>query len=249
MNDLFKFEKGDEDFPFYNGKPLLSNVDWLILFAGVLLFIAVLEIINIPYEYCPLTYFLVTFLPLAYVSRGKLGIFFKKPKTSDISTILKCFVGYWIYAIIALSILSILGGKSTSNAAVGADMNMIFWINTFIQIMAEELLKLILLLIIMFIVYYFTQNRKKSVIISVLLTLLIFGLLHHTAYNNSWAQIIFIIGLGSFFYLFAYLKTKNIVNSFIVHLMIDWFAFGMAALSTSALLSIPQISGMVLSLI
>ena len=230
MSDFFKFEEENTDFPFYNNKPKLSIIDWIVLLAGIILFIGLLEYIELPHEnFYPIAYFLVTFLPLAYISRGKLGLYFKKITKSDISIMVKCLIGYCVYSIIIVSIISLAGTPTASNAALESSMDFIFWINVFIQIMGEELFKLSLFLLMMFIIYKLTKNRKMSIVLSVLVTLLIFGLMHHTAYADSWLQIILVIGLGSVFYLYAYLKTKNIWTSYIVHLIIDLIVFVLGA--------------------
>lgn len=232
MSDFFKFEEANTDFPFYNNKPKLSIIDWIVLLAGIILFIGLLEYIDLPNEnYYPIAYFLATFLPLAFISRGKLGIYFKKLRKSDISVIVKCLIGYYLYAIIMVSLISFSGTPTASNAALESSMDIIFWINVFIQIMGEELFKLSLFLLLMFIIYKLAKNRKMSIVLSVLITLLVFGLMHHTAYADSWLQIIFVIGLGSVFYLYAYLKTKNILTSYIVHLLIDLIVFTLGALA------------------
>ena len=130
-----------------------------------------------------------------------------------------------------VSLISFSGTPTASNAALESSMDIIFWINVFIQIMGEELFKLSLFLLLMFLIYKLAKNRKMSIVLSVLITLLVFGLMHHTAYADSWLQIIFVIGLGSVFYLYAYLKTKNILTSYIVHLLIDLIVFTLGALA------------------
>ena len=91
-----------------------------------------------------------------------------------------------------------------------------------ISLLEEELFKVTLLIILMAVIYYFTKDKKISVWVGVFLNLIIFGLCHLSAYNGNIIQCILVIGLGSFFDLFVYLKTKNIVNSWIVHVMYDY---------------------------
>ena len=97
--------------------------------------------------------------------------------------------------------------------------------------MGEELFKVIAFLIAMFLIYRITKNRKVSMIIGVLAALLAFGALHYYSYSGNWPQIIFIIGIGSLFYFYAYLKTKNVMVSYIVHLLIDGIIFVCAILA------------------
>ena len=53
---------------------------------------------------------------------------------------------------------------------------------------------------------------------------------HYTTYSGRIFQILLIQGLGSIFNLYAYMKTKNVFVSYIVHLMIDFSGFIMSAI-------------------
>ena len=60
-----------------------------------------------------------------------------------------------------------------------------------------------------------------SILVAIVLTLFIFGLAHLRAYNGAVLQILLIQGLGSIFDLFCYLRTKNILTSYAMHLIQD----------------------------
>jgi hypothetical protein len=98
--------------------------------------------------------------------------------------------------------------------------------------MGEEFFKIFMLLIIMHVVYKSTNNRGLSISIGVILTLLIFGLAHSGAYAGRILQILLIQGAGSIFDLYAYMKTKNVVVSYIVHVIIDYIPFVYVMLSS-----------------
>lgn len=90
-----------------------------------------------------------------------------------------------------------------------------------IQLMGEELFKVSVLLIAMGLIYYLTKNRKSALVFGAFASMMLFGLIHLTSYGNDIYQCIFIIGVGSIFHLFPYIKTKNVFNSYIVHIMLD----------------------------
>ena len=131
----------------------------------------------------------------------------------------------------SIYILELIGIQTAANASNGA-VDLLFILISFIQIIGEELIKVIVFLIAMFLVYKITNNRKLSIVISTAIALLIFGLMHYSAYNGNLIQIIFIIGLGSVFYMYAYLKTKNVVVSYLCHIIIDGLVFGLTLLAT-----------------
>ena len=232
MKDFFKFEEEGYDFPFYNGIPKISTIDWIILALSI---IAVGLLINFPIiiddNLFSIALCLVTLIPLLYVSRGKIDLFFRMPKRKDIKLIIICVILYYIYAMGSIYILELIGIQTAANASNGA-VDLLFILISFIQIIGEELIKVIVFLIAMFLVYKITNNRKLSIVISTAIALLIFGLMHYSAYNGNLIQIIFIIGLGSVFYMYAYLKTKNVVVSYLCHIIIDGLVFGLTLLAT-----------------
>ena len=219
------------DFPFYNGVPELSKLDWIVLAIGPILTLAtIFGIIDfipgagnvISGTFTPVWFCLVTLLPVTYVCRGKLNIFFKVPKLGDIKIILACFILNSIFTIGMAALLDMMGFKLSNNTSVIA--HAVFTTNNvflLIQLIGEELFKVSLLLCIMALVYHFSENRKLSVVISTLLVMLVFGLMHLPAYNWNFIQSLVLIGLSTIFDLFPYLKTKNVTNSYIVHVLID----------------------------
>lgn len=219
------------DFPFYNGIPKLSKLDWIILAIGPILTLMTIfgTIYVIPGmeniltdQFTPIWFCLITLLPVTYVCRGKLQIFFRIPKLGDIKIILVCFILNSVYTLGVAALLDSIGFKLSNNTATIA--HSIFTTNNIfviIQLIGEELFKVSLLLCIMALIFHFSNNRKLSVVISTLVVMLVFGLMHLPAYNWNFIQSLILIGLSTIFDLFPYLKTKNVTNSYIVHLMID----------------------------
>lgn len=232
MLDFLKIDDDFWEFPFYSGKPQISKLAWAILVIIVLLEISMiagllgfLPIYMIPKEIMSILPCIVLLLALAYACKGKLGMFFKIPTLNDVKLIIVCYILSMIYSLVAILGLTALGVPTAANTAIPTQSIYPMASNAVIMLiglMEEELFKIIMLIILMAAIYYFTKNKKLSVIIGVFLNLMIFGLCHLSAYNYNVIQCIVVIGLGSFFNLFVYLKTKNIVNSYIVHVLIDF---------------------------
>ena len=232
---MFDFLKIDDDFwefPFYSGKPHLSKLDWVILTLVVLIEISMITgligfipLYVLPQEILTVLPCIILLLGLAYACKGKLGLFFKIPKLSDVKIIIVCYILAMIYSLLAIFVLTSLGIPTASNSAFPLQSIYPMISNAvllLVSLMEEELFKVILLILLMAAIYYFTKNKKTAVILGVFLNLMIFGLCHLSAYNGNVIQCIVVIGLGSFFNLYVYLKTKNIVNSFIVHVLYDF---------------------------
>ena len=250
MSEFFKFEEEGIDFPFYKNNPKLSALDWLIMIIGVLVFISIIifPIFSSSTDASLAFGFIMIALTL-YVSKGKISMFFRMPMRKDIKLIALCLIGYYIYAIGLNIILEQLGNPGTTNAVVGANMDLIFWISMLIQLMGEELIKVIAFLMIMTLIYKISKKRKLSMTIGVIASLLLFGMLHYSAYDGNMIQIIFVIGLGSLFYFFAYLKTKNVMISYIIHVLIDGLIFLMVMMATALGSNPSEFANLILALI
>ena len=226
MCDFFKFENGNFDFPFYNAIPKLSTLDWIILLLGSLLFVAILLLpFSLDSNAFAVLSCLACLIPVLYVSKGNLKLFFRILSLEDIKLIVLCFIFYFIYAIVMATLLDYLGLSTAANPVFGMNMDVMFFVSSAIQLVGEELFKIILLIISMFVVYRFTNRRKLAVVSGVVVSLLLFALIHLPTYNYNFFQCIFVIGIGGIFNLFAYLKTKNVVASYLVHILIDFVPF------------------------
>ena len=237
MSDFFKFEDEGIDFPFYNGIPNLSMVDWVVLALAPFL-VGLVTITSgkvIPYYsvlpdgVMQVTYFLVTIIPFAYVCRGKLGLIFKKPRLKDFKVIIICFILYLVFGYVVKVIGASLGFQADANAVMQTTVTIWSTIFALIQLVGEELFKVSVFLIGMGLIYYFTKNRKNALVFGIFASMIIFGLMHLHAYNNNLFQCLFLIGFGSFFHLYPYLKTKNVVNTYILHVIIELTFFSFMA--------------------
>ena len=230
MSDFFRFEDENIDFPFYNGTPKLGLKDWAALLAGLILELSLITgiLYYIPgMEYVPMEVFyilscLVLLIPVAYVCRNQIGLILKKPKLNDIKVIIICYILYSIFAIAMGLLLTQLGLNPVANSTdLGNSTDVPSIIFMAIQLMGEELFKFTIFIIVMTIAFKFTQNRKASMIAGIIICCVMFGLVHLSAYDGNLIQCLAIIGLGTIISTYPYYKSKNIANSYILHLLID----------------------------
>lgn len=220
--EFFRFENENEDFPFYNDNPKLTKNQWMTLIIGVLVTIIFLAWpISMPQYINSIILFLLMIIPISVVSRGKLGYLFKIPKKRDILLIIILYIGYYLYVFVVGILLYKYGYDFASNEILTVDNRELTFLGIIIQLIGEELIKVIPFLIILHELYKYNHNRKLSFMIALTLTLILFALLHYKAYAGHLLQIFLIIGLGSIFDMFAYLKTKNVTVSYILHFMVD----------------------------
>ncbi len=221
LKEKINIIKMGKDIPFYNNIPKLAKLDWAILTGSVLLLIGFLTIIPLPSEYLSISFFLLGLLPALYICKGKYNIFFKKISLKDIKLIILLLIGMYIYSIVMGAVIVRLTGSIAGHSEMNTIPSLIFVISMIIQIFGEEFFKIFLLLILMYLVYRFTNNYKSSIIIGLIGSMVIFGLCHYRAYNGMILQILLLQGFGSIFEYFAYIKTKNLWVSYLLHLLRD----------------------------
>ena len=219
LKENFKFLDDGIDIPFYNDRPKLSVFDWGIMLVSVILTIGYLTVIPITNEYLPLALFLTGIIPALYVCKGNYSLFFKKLRLKDIKLIILCIVAIYIYVVGIRLILFPVG--MTSHAGLDSGVSLITIFNLLLQVMGEEFFKVFILLILMYVVYKITRNRNMSIFVGLIASMVIFGLAHYDAYDGKILQILIVQGLGSIFEYYAYLKTKNIWVSYLIHLIQD----------------------------
>ncbi len=218
-HEWFKFEEDNYDFPFYNGKPQLSNSDIICLVVGILLFF-VITFIPIDHHIKSVIYFAIGVAVALYITKGKFNLLFKKFKLSDIKTILISVFGYFIINGLMSFVTSSI--PHHQDAAVNVALtNIPVLIITVLQIFGEEIFRFMPFILVAYFVYKSKENRKHSVLFGAIVSLLLFGILHTSAYGNPLFALIGIT-LPAISLAYAYLKTKNIFVSFIVHLIVDF---------------------------
>jgi len=234
MTDFFKFETVKEDLPFYNGVPEIPAWSWILLLAGLVAYVMLVKHIPVElnYKIFPIALMLSTTLPILIVARGNYGYFFKKISMGDVKYIILTVILSFIYSIVFGAIFYMAEGMPQSMLQLmGYEISISYTIEVilplFIQLMGEELFKVIIILIMMLILYKFSKNRKASLAVSVFVALVLFGLMHAGEYG-SFLRVIVVQGIGSIFDVLLYLKTKNVFASYISHLLFDIFSLSIA---------------------
>lgn len=218
--DWFRFENKDRDFPFYNKNPYIPKWGWIILFftfitGGILVMSNKVEISILS---C-----IVFIIPVLYFLKWDYKAIFQKPSLRDIGLAVALFIGYIIYSIILSTTLEPFGIVS-SGLIEKESVTVITVISSIFSLMGEEFLKFLPFMFFLRLSYKFSNKRKLSVAISVGLVMIMFASLH--AYNPiMFVYALFIQGLGSIFEFYGYIKTKNIIVSYITHLCTDVFIF------------------------
>ena len=90
----------------------------------------------------------------------------------------------------------------------------------------EELIKFVPFMLFLRILYKYSNNRKLSVVVSMLIVMVFFALLHAMDFRSLFSVLV-LQGLGSIFEFIGYIKTKNIMVSYITHLCTDVFIFAL----------------------
>jgi hypothetical protein len=226
MSDIswFKFENKDLDFPFYKKNPHVPKWGWIVL-----LFVVPIGLLlsTSPKVYFCIMGCAVILIPLLYFLKWDYKAIFQKPKAKDVAIAVGLFVGYIVYAIVMGAILEYFDITPTASLIEENSISLMSFLPLIFSIMAEELVKFIPFMFFLRICFKYSNRRKLSVIISMLLVMLFFASLHAVD-MKMFLFAIFIQGLGSIFEFVGYIKTKNILISYITHFCTDAFIFSLA---------------------
>lgn len=214
--DKFKFEDNDYDFPFYNKNPYIPKWGWIVLFFAFLIgtIFSMSNKLIFGILGC-----IVLIVPVLYFLKWDYKAIFRMPSLREIALAAALFVGYMAYAVAMDMLLSHIGIVS-SGLVEPETVTIMTMISTIFYIMCEEFMKLIPFMFLLRVIYKYSNNRKLSVILSVALIMLMFASLH--AYNPiMFIFALFMQGLGSIFEFYGYIKTKNVLVSYLCHLFTD----------------------------
>lgn len=225
MTDInwFKFEDKAYDFPFYNNNPHIPIWGWIVL-----LFVFIIGLILTASSKLPILIFncMLFIVPLLYFLNWNYRAIFRMPSFRDVALAVALFVGYIIYALIISTLLKPFGIVGGGLVDVNSITIMSF-VRLIFSLVGEELVKFIPFIFFLRLLYKYTDNCKLSVIISVALVMVMFGCLH--AFNPIMLLFALCIqGIGSIFEFYGYIKTKNIIVSYITHLCTDMFILSIA---------------------
>lgn len=214
---------GNKDFPYYNNNPKLSKTAWIVLLLsipiGILLYVIFPSIMLGSIVFC-----LSMLIPLLYFSNWNYSLFIQKPTKNEIILGVLMFGGYLIYSITVGTILDfITPTPEMPNEMLGITVE--GTVSLIFSMMGEELVKFIPLMFFMRLVYKYSNNRKLAIVVSAIIVLTGFGLMHYAPPYTTLTSVLLIQGAGSIFEVYGYLKTKNIIVSYISHLLTDAFVF------------------------
>ena len=228
----------DDDFPYYNGKPVgLSGKQWLLLMLGVLAGFLVL-IAPLPLfagsigQFIPATlFFAIPLATLAWVTPQHWIALFRRVTSCDIKwMILFALLTIVVTMVIGLMVMQTLGTHSNPVLAGMATQTpvelMLFFLKTLPQLLGEEVLTILPFLALM--TFLFTRlhwSRKGAIIGAWLLSALLFGAAHLPTYDWNMVQAFVVIGSARLILLLPYIMTKNIWASAGAHILNDWTLF------------------------
>ena len=227
--DWFRFENRDYDFPFYKKNPHVPKWGWIVLFVLVNFgfLISAGESIVFGLIGC-----CIAIVPLLYFLKWDYKAIFRIPRAKDVAIAVGLFVGYLVYALVVGSLLDTL---SISGPILVDEATLSIWSipPLLFSLMGEELIKFLPFVFFLRILYKYTNNRKLAVVVSMLLVMAFFAFLH--AIELKYFLYAFCMqGLGSIFEFIGYIKTKNIVISYITHLGTDVFIFLLIIIGVAA---------------
>lgn len=227
--DWFSFENKDRDFPVYNENPHIPKSGWVLLFVFMCVgFIA--QVIPNNEVLGGLLFCLIILIPFLYYLKWDIRAIFQKPKAKEVGLAVLLFIGYLVYAFVIGSVLdffSLTGTEIISESQVTINM----FVSLIFSMMGEELIKLIPFLFFMRLIYKYSDNRKLAIVGSMLIVMVCFGLLHAADFK-SIVSVLLLQGLGSIFEFYGYIKTKNVLISYITHLCTDALVFALILLGT-----------------
>lgn len=214
--DFFKFEDTGIDFPFYGPDYFPLNNTMKIIVLG-------LSIITLFILSGTLIGTVISLFLLGFVSNWNLSSIIKKPKLNDLKIIVPMLILEIIVSFALIVGESITPMYSIHNPLLQSTTDIIGILDFVVGIFGEELVKISILLFMAYIIYELSNNRKLSIIIGSFISLTVFGLLHYPVYFDVIHCIL--LGYTSIFTLFTYLKTKNALSSYTVHILYDIIIF------------------------
>lgn len=239
----FFLERGRKDqrtFPILDDSHVtpLSNLIWLTILAFAV------EVINVLLGTLPVaslsrpvilviafiqTIGIVVIFALLYRYLGhqKFGSLFHKITLGDAGFGIVMFVLASIYSNLMTQIIPGIADKVVTGAGTGStnsqikNIVVVNFLNLF-SLLSEELLAIIPFLAVAAIAYQHLQlSRNTSIWLGWLASIILFGAFHFYAYDWHLLQMFLIIGMSRVFYTGMYIRTKNILVSYVAHWLFD----------------------------
>ncbi len=224
-NDFFRFEDKKYDLPFLKGDSRFTTKNVAILLIGFLICVVTGFIIppdgNVILR--TILFAIPQLLVVVYVFKDDMSNIFRMPKPRDIIIVIIGLILMFVFEILANFIGAALGITfQTNNSVNGAPLILI--IRAIIQLLGEELVKFIPLIIITAYLYK-SIGRKAAIIVALIISQIIFAFIHIPAYGFSIGFLLLYMGFASIVLPLVYIKTKNLLLSYLIHLIFDLCAF------------------------
>lgn len=234
MNNLFFLEKKDEirDFPLTNTS--ISDLRLVsLIFVSCAYF--VFNILYVPSHLSLIFSIIYSFLPIGiyffiyyFFTKESPIKMYKKWSFYD----LKIGIVFLVLQLIYVSVISRLVPNMSANETVNIYSKVPHTLKNFSLIsfttignlMLEEIFSIIIF-IALFKLLSYKFSRETAIGIALVLSSIVFGLMHFQAYNWHLAQMILLIGGERLFLTGAYIRTKNIWTSFLMHYIFDMTIF------------------------
>lgn len=217
--DRFRFENKDLDFPIYKSNPHISKGGWIALFIAFVIGYVFVQGSQI---YQGIISCIILIVPVLYFLKWDYKAIFQKPALKDVALAVGLFIAYILYAYVMTVVLSNFGIVGSSDG--GSTITFMDIPPLIFSLMGEEFIKFIPFIFFLRVFFKYTDNRKLSVIVSVLMVMVLFASIH--AYDFKMLLFaLFIQGFGSIFEFIGYIKTKNVLISYITHMCTDVFIY------------------------
>ena len=241
---FFRLERKQDDFPFYNGKPVfVKGTQWLwsmvLVFGGFalarllsdLMKSSAPELASMLFSVL-MTGFMVCAL-LVVSGKSHWKALFRRFQLRDVGLVLVFYVIAMALSTAVGLVVTQLAGTSPANPAETALAEnptvlqfLLLVLRLFIQLWGEELLTILPLLALLWLgTQKAGMGRKTALIMAVVISSLLFGALHLPTYSWNFATCLLILPVTRVVLTLAYIRTKNILVCFLIHFLFDFLSF------------------------
>ena len=254
MNENSRFflePKQHTEFPFLDDQKISSGRLWGMFFGAIIISLVML----LPQMVLPakastfaivLAQVVQTIVPLIlfwllykYVGQTSIGKLYKRITVRALGFGVLMFALSTVYSLIVGTLLK---GQTAANinvtSAAQLPKNQLvsnYLINEVVDLfnlMIEELIAVTAFLAILALANrYWHLSRNASIWVGLGISIIVFGIIHFSAYDWHWAQMILLIGMSRLFDTGVYIRTKNIWISYIMHFLWDSILFTMGLIT------------------
>lgn len=184
------------------------------------------------------SYFIVLGI-FRYISRHEWRLLFKKPTRGGVLygviggvLLFLFFVGY---SYILSNVFHIkMQDDAVTKGSYPLWYTILNFIMTLIQLMLEEMWKIVPFLFLLHFSYKKLRwDRKTSIWVSWILSCLLFGLYHWSAYDGNLLQMFLVISVSAFAGMTSYIRYKNIWVAYLMHACYDFIPLFMVVLDAT----------------